>query len=62
MDNKIERIFRVYTELDTESRKLLRERINNFENVDYSKKREIREGFNKSLGPLMTNTCEYCGK
>jgi len=62
MDNKVEKIFRLYTELDIESRKLLREKIVGFENVDYSKKREIREGFNKSLGPLMTNTCAYCGK
>lgn len=62
MDNQIDRLFRAYTELDMESRRKLKEKINHFENIDYTKKREIREGFNKSLGPLMTNTCPVCGK
>ncbi|WP_433780483.1 hypothetical protein [Flavobacterium anhuiense] len=62
MDEKVKRLLKVYTELDYNQRKEVREYIENYEKKDLSEKRNISESLNKSLGPLMTNVCAYCGK
>ncbi|GGF49728.1 hypothetical protein [Echinicola rosea] len=62
MDEKVKRLLKVYSELDWDSRKAVRDFIMDFEKEEYSEKRKINESLNKSLGPLMTNTCPYCGK
>lgn len=62
MDEKVKRLLKVYTELDYSQRKELREFIENYEKKEYKDKQAINESLNKSLGPLMTNVCSYCGK
>lgn len=62
MDEKVKRLARVYSELDWSERKAVREFIEDFERKEISGKRAINESLNKSLGPLMTNACPYCGK
>lgn len=62
MDEKAKRLLKVYSELDWDSRKEVRDFILDFEKKEYSEKREINESFKRSLGPMMTDTCPYCGK
>lgn len=62
MDDKIKRLLKVYSELDYDRRKAVREFITNFETKEYPEKKSISETLNKSLGPLMSNSCPYCGK
>ncbi len=62
MDEKIKRLVKVYSELDWDSRKEVRDFIDNFEKKEFSEKRKINESLSKSLGPLMANSCPYCGK
>ncbi|MFT5914561.1 MAG: hypothetical protein ACI81T_001050 [Bacteroidia bacterium] len=62
MDEKVKRLLRVYSDLDWSERKEVRYFIDDFEEKEYSEKRKINESLNKSLGPLMTNSCPYCGK
>ncbi|PKD21813.1 hypothetical protein APR41_02200 [Salegentibacter salinarum] len=62
MDDQLANVFRGYIELGIQERKEFREMISEFEGADYSKKKEAREIFNKSLGPLMNDVCKCCGK
>ncbi|NRS90842.1 hypothetical protein HNQ02_003789 [Flavobacterium sp. 7E] len=62
MDEKVKRLVKVYSELDWSERKVVRDFIEDFEKKEFSEKRAINEALNKSLGPLMTNACPYCGK
>ncbi len=62
MDEKVKRLLKVYSEFDYNQRKQVRDFIENYEKKDLQEKRSANESLNKSLGPLMTNTCAYCGK
>lgn len=62
MDEKVKRLLTVYTELDWDSRKEVRDFIKDFEEKDFTEKKSINESFRKSLGPLSSSSCPYCGK
>lgn len=62
MDENVKRLLKVYSGLDIEGRKQVRDFIADFESKGYFEKKAINERFSKSLGPLMTSSCPYCGK
>lgn len=62
MEEKVKRLVKVYSELDWNSRKAVRDFIDDFEKKDIIEKGSINESLKRSLGPLMTNVCPYCGK
>lgn len=61
MDEKVKRLLKVYSELEWKDRKAVRDFIEEYEQ-NILERSTLRESLNKSLGPLMTNTCPYCGK
>jgi hypothetical protein len=62
MEELVKRLAKVYSELNYENRKAMRDFIDDFEKKEYSEKRDINESLKRSLGPLMSNVCPYCGK
>lgn len=52
----------VYSNMDYDKRRAVREFIKEFEDKEYLEKRQINEELRKGLGPLMSGRCEYCGK
>lgn len=62
MDEKVKRLLKVYLELDSESKRVVRDFITDYERKGFFEKASANESLNKSLGPLMSNSCPYCGK
>ncbi|WCM43608.1 hypothetical protein MG290_14780 (plasmid) [Flavobacterium sp. CBA20B-1] len=62
MDEKVKRLLKVYSELAPSERKEVRDFIDDFERKSFLEKRSANESLNKSLGPLLTNSCVCCGK
>ena len=62
MNEKIERIKLIYSELGIEERKEIREFIREYEDVFYDDKKKMKEDLRKSLGPLSSAICPYCGR
>ena len=62
MDENVKRLMNVYSDLDWDNRKAVRDFIEDFEKKEYSEKKSIHESLKRSLGPLKTNVCPYCGK
>lgn len=61
MNEKIKKLILIYTELDVEERKQVRELIQQFEGKSFPERRTFSEGLSKSLGPT-NSRCPYCGK
>lgn len=51
-----------YSDLSWEERKEIRDFIENFEKKEYSEKRIINEQLRKSLYPINSGKCDWCGK
>ena len=63
MDKKVYLAIKGYAELDDEQRKEVREKIQEFEEIEYSFKRTaLLESLQKSLGPLSQDICPRCGR
>lgn len=61
MNEKVKKLILIYTELDVEERKQIRELIQQFEGKSLPERRTFNEGLSKSLGPT-NSRCAYCGK
>ena len=62
MKEKVEQVKIAYSDLSWDERKEIRDFIENFEKKEYSEKRVINEQLRKSLGPINSGKCEWCGK
>jgi hypothetical protein len=62
MKEKVELVKIAYSDLSWEERKEIRDFIENFEKKEYSEKRVINEQLRKSLGPINSGKCDWCGK
>lgn len=62
MDEQVKRLMVVYSNMDYDKRKAVRDFIKDFEDKEIQQRRQINEELRKGLGPLMSGRCEYCGK
>ncbi len=62
MNKKVTSVKLAYSELNAEERQEIRDFIVDYEREDYSAKRSSNEKLRKSLGPIDSATCPYCGK
>jgi ketopantoate hydroxymethyltransferase len=62
MDEAVKRLAKVYSNMDYDQRRAVREFIDGFEKKEFPDRQKINEELRKSLGPLMSGTCAYCGK
>ena len=62
MDEKVSQLLKLYYELNEDNKKYFLSKVLDYEKKDSAEKKSIKEAFNKSLGPLMSVKCIYCGK
>lgn len=62
MKEKITKIKIAYSQLDWEERKEIRDFIEDFEKKEYSEKIDLNESLKRSLGPINSDVCPFCGK
>jgi hypothetical protein len=61
MNEKVKKLILLYTDLDFEERKQVRDLIQQYEEKPIIERRTFSEGLSKSLGPT-NSRCAYCGK
>jgi hypothetical protein len=62
MKNETERVKLLYSELGIDERKEVRDFIKEYEEKYYDEKKRLNEDLRKSLGPVSSAKCAYCGK
>ncbi|MEB2774605.1 hypothetical protein SYJ56_04765 [Algoriphagus sp. D3-2-R+10] len=58
----VDKVKLLYSELGIDERKEVREFIQEYEGKFYDEKKRLNEDLRKSLGPLSSAKCAYCGK
>lgn len=62
MEKKVERLFNAFTELSEIERSAFVDRIEHYQRIGYPEKHALKEELRKSLGPINSAKCPYCGK
>jgi hypothetical protein len=59
---EVKKIKRLIIQLDDTQRREIKTFLEDYERDTLEKRRSINEEFNKSLGPISSISCPYCGK
>lgn len=60
--NKVDRVKKVYLDLNSEEQELLKKFIKEYDRKPFNERTIIDDNLRKSLGPMLTTGCPYCGK
>ena len=62
MEEKTKLLFKLFLDLPENQKEEFEKLMSEYKSKGFFDKRTYRESFNKSLGPILSAKCEYCGK